>query len=363
MRLDRGFWVITAVLAVLAAITIWWWIVAPIESIMPESVDKARQIDDLYRFLAASGSALFVFVAGYIIYFSVVFRRRPTDAPDAIGVQIHDSHKLEFWWTLFPFLFIVGLAVVSVKIFYGIEPFNMPSNALVVESIGHQWKYTFRYPGINGEVDQLHLPLGQEITMHVSSYDVIHSFWVPSMRLKVDMVPGLINTLVFTPTRLGKYEILCTEFCGTLHGDMRSGTPNDQAWMYVDTPAQYKAWYDKTQKANANVSNAIAATSSGAINLAGGNAAAGKMVFSQKCSACHALGPFDQKVVGPGLKGVLDDPAHPNLVDGDKATPDDVAKILQHGFTGPMGTMPNQTANALSDKDIANLVAFLKSTK
>jgi len=351
------------VLTVLALIVIFWWIYAPISSIMPEAVDKAGQIDALFRFLAASGSALFVYVVGYILYFCMAFRRRPSHAADAIGVQIHDSHRLEFWWTLVPFLFIVGLAVISVKIFYGIEPFNLPANSLVVQSLGHQWYYTFRYPGINGEVKQLHLPIGQQVTLHVSSYDVIHSFWVPDMRLKADMVPGLINTLTFTPTRTGRYNIVCTEFCGTLHGAMRSGTNNDQAYMYIDTPEQYKAWYDAQQKANANVSNEVAVASSNAISLAGGDANAGKLTFTQKCSACHAVGPFSQKIVGPGLKGVLHDPAHPNLVNGDKATPENVAKILQNGFSGPMGVMPNQTANGISDKDIANLVAYLNSLK
>lgn len=363
VHLDRGFWSTTAVLTVLALAVIFWWIWAPITSIMPEAVDKARQIDDLYRFLAASGSALFVYVGGYILYFCIKFRRRASDPADKIGVQIHDSNKLEFWWTMLPFLFIVVLAVISVKIFYGIEPFNMPSNSLVVEGLGHQWFYTFRYPGINGEVKQLHLPVGQQVTLHVSSYDVIHSFWVPDMRLKADMVPGLINTLTFTPTRPGKYNIVCTEFCGTLHGDMRSGTPNDPAYMYVDTPAAYKTWYDSAQKANANASNAIAVASSGAVNLSGGSVNAGKALFQQKCSACHAIGPFSQKIVGPGLKGVLHDPSHPNLVTGEKATPDNVAKILQNGFNGPMGVMPNQTANGISDKDIANLVAYLNSLK
>ncbi len=363
MHLDRGFWSVTAVLTVLALAVIFFWIWAPITNYLPEAVDKAQQIDALYRFLAASGSALFVYVLGYIIYFCVAFRWRPTQAADAIGVQIHDSHKLEFWWTFFPFLFIVALAVISVKIFYGIEPFNLPANSLVVEGLGHQWYYTFRYPGINGEVKQLHLPLGQQVTLHVSSYDVIHSFWVPDMRLKADMVPGLVNTLTFTPTRAGKYNIICTEFCGTLHGDMRSGTSNDPAYMYVDTPAQYKAWYDATQKANANQSNEVAVASTSAINLSGGDVNAGKATFQTKCSACHAIGPFQQKIVGPGLKGVLHDPAHPNLVNGEKATPEDVAKILQNGFSGPMGVMPNQTANGITDKDIANLVAYLNTLK
>ena len=90
---------------------------------------------------------------------------------------------------------------------------------------------------------------------------------------------------------------------------------------------------------------------------------AGKAIFTQKCSACHALGPFSQKIVGPGLKAVLSDPAHPKLVDGDPATPENVAKILQNGYKGDMGNMPNQAQNAISDKDIANLVAFLKTLK
>ena len=363
VKLDRGFWTATAVIVALGIVAIFWWIYAPIQSIMPEAVDRAQQIDLLYRFLAASGSALLIAVIGYILYFVFRFRRRPDTPADAIGLQIHDNHKLEFWWTLIPAIYILVLAIISVDLFLQIEPVNAQGNTLVVEALGHQWYYTFRYPGIHGEVKEMHLPLGQPITLHVSSYDVIHSFWVPDMRLKADMVPGLINTLVFTPTRVGRYELECTEFCGTFHGDMRSGTTQDKAYVYIDPPAKYKAWYDATQKAQAGVSDAVQVSSGGALSLTGGSAAAGKALFTQKCSACHALGPFNQKIVGPGLKGVLHDPAHPNLVNGEKATPEDVAKILQNGFMGPMGTMPNQTANGLSDKDIANLVAFLNSLK
>lgn len=361
VHLDRGFWTATGAIVLVALAAVVWWIVAPIQSVMPEAVDRAQQIDLLFRFLAASGTALFVVVAGYLVYFVRRYRRRP-DQPDSdIGLQIHDHHRLEFWWTLAPTIFIVILAIISVKLFLEIEPVNAQGNTLVVEGLGHQWFYTFRYPGIRGEVKELHLPQGQAVTLHVSSYDVIHSFWIPDMRLKVDMVPGLINTFTFTPTRVGKYELICTEFCGTLHGDMRSGTSNDPAFVYIDPPDKYKAWYDRMQLAQANASDTVQVASAGSINLSGGSAAAGKALFVQKCSACHALAPFNQKVVGPGLKAVLHDPAHPNLVNGTKATPDDVAKILQNGFTGPMGAMPNQTANGLTDKDIANLVTFLNS--
>ncbi len=363
VRLDRGFWTATAVIVLLGIAAIFFWVYVPITGLMPEAVDRARQIDLLYRFLAASGTALLIAVIGYIMYFVFRFRRRKDTPADAIGLQIHDNHKLEFWWTLLPALYILVLAIISVNLFFQIEPVNAQGNTLVVEALGHQWYYTFRYPGIHGEVKDLHLPVGQPITMHVSAYDVIHSFWIPDMRLKADMVPGLINTLVFTPTRVGKYELLCTEFCGTFHGDMRSGTQQDHAWVYIDPPDKYKAWYDATQKAQAHVSDAVQVSSGASLDLSNGDVAAGKALFQTKCSACHALGPFNQKIVGPGLKGVLHDPARPNLVNGEKATPDNVAKILQNGFNGPMGTMPNQTANGLSDKDIANLVAFLNSLK
>jgi cytochrome c oxidase subunit 2 len=365
----RGFWTATAVLAILSIIGIVFWTVAPLDMVLPAvAAQPGEQIDDLLRFMAASGTALFTFVLGYILYFSFAFRAKPSDGPDAIGVQVHDNPVLEFWWTLIPTLFVVLLSILSVKIWYEIQ-IAQPANGLVVESIGHQWYFTFRYPQVHGEVtDEMHLPVNQPVVLNVTSSDVIHSFWVPAFRLKADMVPGLINTIRFTPTKVGRYPIVCTEFCGTLHGMMDAevpgpdGKPNGQ-WLVVDTPADFQKWYHGWQVKNANASDALPTASTGAIALSGGDPKAGQTLFSQKCSACHAVGPFSQRIVGPGLKGVLHDPAHPNLVDGDPATPANVAKILQNGYKGDIGVMPNQTANGLTDKDIANLVAYLDSLK
>jgi mono/diheme cytochrome c family protein len=117
------------------------------------------------------------------------------------------------------------------------------------------------------------------------------------------------------------------------------------------------------QQKNAHVSNALPAAGGQAIALQGGNASSGKQLFAQKCEACHKLAPFDQRLVGPGLKGVLHDPSHPNLVNNQPATPENVAAILQNGFTGSMGTMPNASANGLTSQDIADLVAFLNTLK
>ncbi len=369
VSLGRGFWTATAVLAVFAIAGILFWSFTPLDMVLPAvAAQPGEQIDDLLRFMAASGTALFVFVLGYLVYFAIAFRAKPSDGPDAIGVQIHDNHTLEFWWTVIPTIFVVILSIFSVKIWYEIQ-LAQPTNGLVAEAIGHQWYFTFRYPQINGEVtNEMHLPVNQPVVLNVTSADVIHSFWVPAFRLKADMVPGLINTIRFTPTKVGRYPIVCTEFCGTLHGMMNAevpganGKPNGQ-WLVVDTPANFEKWYHGWQIKNAHASNTLASASSGAVALAGGDVKAGQALFAQKCSACHAIGPFSQRIVGPGLEGVLHDPSHPNLVDGDPATPANAAKILQNGYTGSIGAMPNQTANGLTDKDIANLVAYLDSLK
>ncbi len=147
------------------------------------------------------------------------FALKPSDPPDAIGLQIHDNHKLEFWWTVIPSLFVILLSIVSVRIWY--EIMLEPENGIVVEAIGHQFYFSFRYPQINGEVtDEMHLPLGVPVTLNLTSADVIHGFWVPAMRLKNDTVPGLVTTIKFTPRLPGRYPIICTQFCGVLHSEM-----------------------------------------------------------------------------------------------------------------------------------------------
>jgi cytochrome c oxidase subunit II len=356
VELDRGFWTITVVLAVLAIAAIVFWAIFPLETYLPAAIVTARQVDHLFRFMAATGSALWIFIAGYLLYFAIAYRAKASDPPDAIGLQIHDNHKLEFWWTVIPSLFVVLLSIVSVRIWY--EILLEPANGIVVEAIGHQFYFSFRYPQINGEVtDEMHLPLNVPVTLNLTSADVIHGFWVPAMRLKNDTVPGLVTTIKFTPRLAGRYPIICTQFCGVLHSEM------DKQVLVIEPKAAFDKWYAGWQQKNAHASNALPAAGGQEISLQGGSASAGKTLFDQKCTACHKLAPFSQTLVGPGLEGVLHDPSHPNLVNGQSATPANVAAILQNGYTGSMGTMPNAGANGLTQQDIANLVAFLDTLK
>jgi len=355
--LGPGFWPVTAVLALLSIANAWYFLYGNIDWIMPGSsvpvTDRASDIDGLFKFMAVFGNGIMIFVAGYVIYFAIVFRARSTDSPDTVGVQIHDAPKLELWWTVLPTLLLILLTALSINVWYKIY-FGTKAPALTMEVVGHQFYFEFRYPGLKTSVfsktEPMHLPVGVPVRLLITSTDVIHQFWVPEIRLKAAAVPGLVQNLNFTPLRAGTYDIACSEFCGPDHSLMRGK-------LVIEPVAAFNKWLDTENKA--------AAAGGGALNLAGGSAAAGKALFAQKCAACHnnPPTPFDQKLVGPGLLHITDDPAHPTLVTGKTPTPEHIAEILQNGFTGPIGQMPNRQANGLSDKDIANAVAYLISLK
>jgi cytochrome c oxidase subunit II len=246
--------------------------------------------------------------------------------------------------------------VLSVQVWARVQ-FGSGVPALTVEVIGHQFNYEFRYPGLQqsyfSNVEPMHLPVGRQVRVLVTSADVIHSFWVPEMRMKADTVPGLVQNLNFTPQHAGTYDIVCTEFCGVNHSRM-------QAKLIVQSSADFDAWLAGMKK-----KEAVEGNSSGgaALAFAAGKPEAGKALFAQKCSSCHQIAPFDQKLVGPGLAQLTDDAKHPLLVNGQSPTAEHIAGILQNGYSGPIGMMPNQQANGLSSQDIANLVAYLTSLK
>lgn len=351
--LGPGFWPVTIALTVVSVVIALYIIYAPLEFFLPsesnEVVDRAGDVDWLLKFMSIFGAAICVYVTGYVVYFAVVFRRRPGEARETIGIQIHDSPKLELWWTIVPTILLIILVWASINVWYKIQ-FGIGSPALTMEVVGHQFYFEYRYPGLKTSVysknEAMHLPLGEPVRVLISSADVIHSFWVPEFRLKLAAVPGLVQNMNFTPTRAGTFDIVCAEFCGIDHSVM-------QGKVVIESPAAFEKWLAGEKKAAAPA----------AVALAGGSVDAGKATFMQKCAACHTVGPFEQKIVGPGLLHITDDPKHPALVDGKPPTSGNVAEILENGYTGPIGAMPNRQANGLSDKDIADLVAYLVSLK
>jgi cytochrome c oxidase subunit 2 len=353
--LGPGFWPVAISLTVFNIISGYFIAVLPIAKFLPEAADPAGNIDTLFLAMSVVGNAIMIYVMGFLIYFCIVWRAKASDGPDAIGIQIHDNNKLEMWWTIIPSILVVLIAIFSVKIWFDLQ--NAQGDVLTMEAIGHQFKFEFRYPGLKSSVyDVMHIPVDTPVTVQVTSADVIHSFWVPEVRLKYDMVPGLVQSVRFTPRIVGKYRVICTEFCGTDHANM-------YATMFIDSPKDFDNWLASTAKTQA--------AAGGTVDLSGGTAAAGQTLFANKCSSCHTVGSFDQKIVGPGLGKLLSDPTHPNLVTGEKPNAVDISHVLIKGYSGPdnsqgkagpsLGSMPNRDANSLTNADIANITAYLTS--
>ncbi len=353
--LGPGFWPVTIALTVVNLIVTYVIIIFPFDSFVKVMGEPGGDVDLLFRFMSVIGNAIFVYVAGYLVYFSIVWRRRAGESPDTIGIQIHDNNTLEFWWTAIPAIVVVILAIFSIKIWVDLQ--RSEGGGVTMEAIGHQFNYEFRYANLKQSVyNDMHLPVNTPITVDVTAADVIHSFWLPEMRLKGDMVPGLIQTLRFTPKTVGKYRIICTEFCGTNHANMAAN-------LYVDSRPDFDKWIAGQAKAQAGSAQPVAFDK--------GNATAGATLFTQKCASCHNVnGTWDQKIVGPGLGHIMSDSAHPNLVTGEKPNAKDIAYILEHGYDGPdkstagapgptLGIMPNREANGLTNTMIADLSTYL----
>lgn len=353
--LGPGFWPVTAVLTFVNIVITIVILYAPLDIILPSQSSPASNtavnVDDLMKFMLVFGSAILVYVCGYVALFAVVFRRRADEPATTVGVPIHDSPKLEFWWTVLPTILLVVLMYLTIVAWKQVQ-FPSAATALTTEVVAHQFNFEFRYPGLKAGLyspkEQMHLPVGKPVRILVTSGDVIHQYWVPEFRVKVAAVPGAVTEMNLTPTKTGTYDIVCSEYCGANHSVM-------QAKLVVEEPAAFEKWLADERVATAKAGPAI--------DLAAGEPGAGKALFAQKCAACHAIGPFEQKIVGPGLAKLTDDPTHPKLVDGDAPTAANIAAILVKGYSGPLGVMPNEAANGLADKDVADLVAYLVSLK
>lgn len=200
------------------------------------------------------------FVVLNLILAYIVFRYRARDGQKATFFA--DDHKLERNLVLITALGIV--VMLGPGLFVYSEFIHLPQNALVVEVLGQQWRWSFRYPGIDGKLGRvnpklfaqnavgidlndpaaqddivisgpLRLPLHRPILVEIRSKDVLHSFYVPGFRVKMDAVPGLVTRLWFTPTKLGTFDLLCAELCGVAHFQMKSK-------IIVTSPEDFEQW-------------------------------------------------------------------------------------------------------------------------
>jgi cytochrome c oxidase subunit II len=192
----------------------------PQTSLDPKS-DLAYEIDGLWNltlYLGVGVGAVTFAILAFILY---RFRYRP-ESPEP--KQVHGNTTLEIAWTLIPAVLISIIAVPTVQtIFFTYR--EAPEDALTIEVRGWQWWWEFRYVTEAGDTivtaNEVHVPVGRPVHLQMSSVDVLHSFWIPQMGGKRDVIPGRVTELVFTPLEAGVYLGQCAEFCGESHALMK----------------------------------------------------------------------------------------------------------------------------------------------
>ena len=180
----------------------------------------------LFYILFWVGAVVFVLVEGALIYAVIRYRRRPNQGDP---VQVHGNTRLEIIWTVVPALLLIVAVVPTVQgIFFAANsPIPTDQGGLEVDVIGHQWWFEFRYENPNNPQEQivfaneLHIPVGEPVNIRLDSVDVIHSFWVPKLAGKVDMIPNNDNSMWLQADEAGEFFGQCAEFCGVSHANMK----------------------------------------------------------------------------------------------------------------------------------------------
>lgn len=239
----------------------------PMDTLTPKS-DLTRAFYSLFMEITVLDSIVLVVVILAMIGAIFIYSSREGDPGEPSAM--HSDVTLEMLWTVIPAVILVAITVPTVHTIIQTQPDKWPANALEVRVIAHQWWWEFRYPS-TGVVtaDEVHIPENQPIHFAMTSDDVIHSFFMPAIGGKRDVVPGQVNQITLIADTPGEYYGQCTEYCGTSHANMRFR-------VFVDTPAAFKAW--------------TAHQLEGPVRPAGGPAAAGEKIWADApCAICHTI--------------------------------------------------------------------------
>jgi cytochrome c oxidase subunit 2 len=213
------------------------------DSIFHQRTDFNREVDFLFRILIYAGTAVFIFVEGILVWTLIKYRARPGQPEPE---HVHGNTTLEIAWTVIPLLILIVIGVPTIRTIMKTQA-KARSDALQVEVVGHQWWWEFRYPQYvstaTGRTDtlvtanELYLPLGKTVNFTLKTKDVIHSFWVPALAGKRDLIANHTNYLWFTPDSAGSdaWNGFCVEYCGTSHANMRFRT-------FTVSQADFDSW-------------------------------------------------------------------------------------------------------------------------
>jgi len=250
---------------------------APQDTLEPQG-PVSRQIDHLINPVFIVAGIVFVLVEGLVLLAIVKFRAKP-DSPEP--EQIHGNTRLEVGWTLAPALILLAVAVPTIATIFDLA--KKPDNPVNITVIAHQFWWEYHYDDLGVvTANELRMPTNRPVELTLHSEDVIHSYWIPALTGKTDVVPGRSNHMSFSADKPGEYLGQCTEFCGASHANMR-------AKAIAMTPQDFDAWVAGQRAPSVKASP-------------GTNGEAGSLLFAQKgCAGCHTIEGVSEGKVGPNL--------------------------------------------------------------
>src|SRR2546427_5246151 len=312
-------------------------------SIFAPASTPAFAIRELPFLVLAIVTFIFVVVAGLTVYAIIRFRRRPGD-DGREPPQVYGSTQIELAWTLVPFLIVVVLFLTTTRYIFAIETRAPAVNALEITVVGNQWWWEIRYPGLGiVTANELHVPVSdlaepRPTFITLQSADVIHSFWIPQLAGKTDVIPGKTNRMWIDPRTPGTYVGQCAEFCGVQHAGML-------LTVIVHPKEEFARW--------------VAAQQAAAVDVPG--VRAGRDVFtSVACINCHTVrGTPANGVFGPDLTHLM---SHATLGAGVAPnTPENLrAWVNDPASLKPGARMP---AMKLSNDQLDKVVAYLATLR
>ncbi len=300
---------------------------------------QAKPIDRLFDIEIVAISFLFSLIVVFIGYSLIVFRRKPGQDED--GAYFKSNNPLEIIWTVIPLGAVIGLSYLG-AITLG-ETRQADPAPLEIKVVAGQWFWRFEYPEYGIVSDKMYMPVDKQAKLTLTSMDVIHSFWVPEFRVKQDLLPGenLVRELRITPSLLGEYKVRCAEMCGTSHAYMESP-------VIVVSQTDFDAW----------VQGELAAI--GTDPAARGE----RWAKNNGCQSCHSVDGTPG--VGPTWQGLFGQSVE--LMDGSTVVIDDA--YLYTAITSPNAqvvkgstpnVMPQTYKDSISDDQIADIIAYIKS--
>jgi cytochrome c oxidase subunit 2 len=299
--------------------------------LFPEQASTfAERVDALYYYLLSVSGFFVLLIFALIFYFAVKYRRRSEDeqTPPILG-----SIPLEVAWIVIPFILVMIMFVWGASLYF--TAFSPPANAMEIFVIGKQWMWKVQHPEGRREIDELHVPVGYPVKLTITSQDVIHSFYIPAFRIKMDAVPGRYTSTWFEASKTGTFHLFCAEYCGTAHAGMGGR-------VVVMKPSEYEQWLRTGAPEESLV------------------AAGGRLFQQLGCSGCHSQNSIAR---APLLDGVYGKPVplqSGQVVLADESYIRDSILLPQKDVVAGYAPVMPSFQGRISEEELMQIIAYIR---